>query len=203
MSNEKENNKSKQRYKEFLEAKEDALLCLEKACIDRLVDERVQSVLSLLNASDEYYTTSSCAGRIMVLELPALGDKRRARILGKWHQRVDLKQIETCVLDAKEGMIWLFAQAPILHIGCDTLESANTLVKLAVSCGFKNSMIKSTGKKIVVELSSTERVDVPLGADGELFCDMRYLQLLTDISNMVLQRSELKIQQLEKKLRNL
>ena len=139
----------------------------------------------------------------MVLELPDLGDKQQAVILGKWHRTVQVSELCTAVQQARQGMIWLLAQAPILHIGSSSLEAADQLMKLARSSGFKNTGMKGAGRKLLIEVCSTERLDAPLGLDGVLFCDGRYLQLLTDISNRVIERSALKLQQLEKNLRNL
>jgi tRNA wybutosine-synthesizing protein 3 len=74
------------------------------------------------------------------------------------------------------------------------------MVKTAVSCGFKNSAVKSTGKKIIIEFCSTERLDAPIGKDGQLFCESNYLSLLVDISNEVIKRSQKKLIRLEKTL---
>ena len=189
--------------KEFLDAKEQALCSLDKACTDHHVDDDILPILNLLNKTGDYYTSSSCAGRIMTFEIPSLGDKQRARILGKWHRTIRIEELFAATQTAQQGMIWLLAQAPILHIGCSTLEAADMLVKLSGSCGFKNSSVKSTGKKIIVEICSTERLDAPIGKDGILFCDDRYLQLLTDISNKVIERSQMKLKRFEKKLRNI
>ncbi|MEM0493012.1 MAG: hypothetical protein QXS02_03535 [Candidatus Thermoplasmatota archaeon] len=190
----------KQFKKEFLDKKEQSLLKLEKAYMHDMVDEGISRVLRMINSYDEYYTSSSCSGRVLILEIPLLGDKKNARVLGKWHVRVNAQDVLDSVKKAEKGMIWLLSQSPILHIGCSSLKAANTLVKLAVSSGFKNSTVKSTGKRITVELSSTERLDAPLGKDGVLFCDQKYIELLVDISNMIIERSNKKIRSLEKRL---
>ena len=126
------------------------------------------SLLEIINKSKSYYTCSSCAGRIVLLELPGLGDKKNARFLGKWHTTIKSKDIFDSVVKAKKGFIWLLAQSPIFHIVTDSSKNADMLVKIAISCGFKNSGLKSFGKKNVVEICSTERMDTPIGKDGLL-----------------------------------
>ena len=74
------------------------------------------------------------------------------------------------------------------------------MVKTAISCGFKNSGIKSLGKRIVVEICSTERLDAPIGRDKNLFCNAEYLRLLVDISNEVIEKSKEKLHQFERML---
>jgi len=185
---------------EFLDAKESALKSLEKACVEQKVDEGVLHILELINRIEGLYTSSSCAGRIVLLEIPQIGDKRGAKFLGVWHRTIDLTELKIATAKATKGVLWLLAQAPILHIGAQTLELANTMVKTAVSCGFKNSAVKSIGKKIRIEICSTERLDAPIGRDGCLFCEENHLSLLVEISNEVIVRSRKKMSRFVKKM---
>jgi tRNA wybutosine-synthesizing protein 3 len=189
--------------KEFLDAKENALKSLKDACLEEKVDEGVLPILGLLNKLEGFYTSSSCAGRIVLLEIPQIGDKHGATFLGIWHRTIEVTELQAAATKATTGFLWLLAQAPILHIGVETLEFANKMVKTAISCGFKNSAVKSLGKKIIIEICSTERLDAPIGRDGDLFCEERYLSLLVEISNEVIKRSQRKMGRLTEKLRNL
>jgi tRNA wybutosine-synthesizing protein 3 len=188
--------------KEFLDAKENALKSLRDACIERKVDEGVLPILDLINRIEGFYTSSSCAGRIVLLEIPQIGDKRGATFLGIWHRTIEHSELMAAATKATTGLLWLLAQAPILHIGAQTLDLADRMVKTAVSCGFKNSAVKSIGKKILIEICSTERLDAPIGRDGCLFCEEKYLSLLVEISNDVIERSQKKMHRLIEKLGN-
>ncbi|MFH1101635.1 MAG: hypothetical protein V1726_06345 [Methanobacteriota archaeon] len=189
--------------KEFLDAKEKAMKSLNDACNDQSVDEEILSLLRVLNGIDGCYTSSSCAGRIVVLEIPEIGDKRGASFLGIWHRVITSEEVNAAASKATKGLLWLLAQSPILHVGVRSFELADQLVKCAVSCGFKNSAVKSTGKKIVIEIGSTERLDAPIGEDGDLFCDQRFLMLLVDIANTVIERSAQKLVRFERGLGNI
>jgi tRNA wybutosine-synthesizing protein 3 len=188
--------------KEFLDAKENALKSLDDACGHEKVDEGVLPILDLINKIEGFYTSSSCAGRIVLLQIPQIGDKRGARFLGVWHRTIEIDELRTASIKATTGFLWLLAQAPILHIGAETLQLADMMVKTAISCGFKNSAVKSLGKKIIIEICSTERLDAPIGRDGCLFCDENHLSLLVEISNEVIGRSQEKLGRLTKKLAN-
>jgi tRNA wybutosine-synthesizing protein 3 len=189
--------------KQFLDGKENALRSLDQATKKGEVDEAIVTLLSVINNSKSYYTSSSCAGRILLIELPALGDKRNAVFLGRWHRIVTVDEIQNAVIKARKGMIWLLAQAPIFHIIADSLEVADSLVKTANSCGLKNSSIRYLTKKIIVELASTERLDSPVGCNGHLLCSEEYLEILVDIANEVMERSQEKIKRFEIKMREL
>jgi tRNA wybutosine-synthesizing protein 3 len=184
--------------KEYLDAKERALRALEAARSGQKIDEGILSILDLINNIEGFYTSSSCAGRIIILEIPHIGDKRRAKFLGIWHRPIHPEEIQTAASSATTGLLWLLAQAPILHIGVQTPELAESMIKTAISSGFKNSGVKSTGKKIVIEVASTERLDAPIGRDGILFCEEKYLFLLVEIANEVIERSRKKLEKFEK-----
>ncbi len=186
--------------KEFFDAKEKALKSLQEACDQYNVDEGVLPILIIINKIEGFYTSSSCAGRIVLLEIPQIGDKQGATFLGIWHRNIRLQELSDASTKATKGLLWLLAQAPIIHIGVETLPLAEKMVKTAISCGFKNSSIRSLGKKIIIELCSTERLDAPIGRDGCLFCDEKQLSLLVEISNEVIERSSEKLSRLGEKL---
>ena len=115
---------------------------------------------------------------------------------------IEVDELRAASRKATTGLLWLLAQAPILHIGAETLQLADKMVKTAISCGFKNSAVKSLGKKIIIEICRTERLDAPIGRDACLFCDEKHLSLLVEISNEVIGRSQEKLGRLTKKLAN-
>lgn len=186
--------------KEFMDAKENALKSLNEACDQEKVDEGALPLLAIINKIDGLYTSSSCAGRIVLLEIPHIGDKKGARFLGVWHRTIQQEELSAASKKATKGLLWLLAQAPIIHIGVENLPLADRMVKTAVGCGFKNSAIRSLGKPIIIELCSTERLDAPIGRDGGLFCSEKHLTLLVEISNEVIERSSEKMSRLAEKL---
>jgi tRNA wybutosine-synthesizing protein 3 len=187
----------------FLEAKERALNLLDKAKSKNKVDNGIEQILFLINKSDKFYTSSSCAGRIVLIELPKIGDKRGANFLGRWHRPIKHNELELAAKKGKNGMLWLLAQSPILHIAAETNNAADKLLKIAISCGFKNSGLKSIIGRIIIEICSTERLDAPIGKNGLLFCDEEFLNLLVDISNEIINRSSYKLQRFKQELKNI
>ena len=179
--------------KEFIESRKIALELLDDALIENKVDKDILPILNLLNDTSQYYTTSSCSGRIVLLEIPRIGDKKSAKFLGKWHDTIETSDVMKAIKSANKGLLWILAQSPIIHIVTNSFENADKLLKTAISSGFKNSAIKTVSKKIVIEVCSTERVDVPIGKDGLFFCDENYINLIVDISNDILRKSKEKL----------
>jgi tRNA wybutosine-synthesizing protein 3 len=182
--------------KEFTQAKAHAMQKLHRALESNQVDTRLIPLLTKINQHPNYFTTSSCAGRIQLLELPQIGDKKNAKILGKWHKTITPTILKTAITNASKGMIWMLAQSPIIHITTTSYQDANILLKKAIQAGFKNSGIKPQGKHIHLELCSTERLDAPIGADGMPFGSSDYINLLVNISNNIIIKSINKIDQL-------
>jgi len=182
--------------------KNNALKKLEKAKAHNLVDKGIMPILDLINNFDDYYTSSSCYGRIVLLEIPSIGDKKNAVFLGKWHRQISTNDISESVNKANKGLLWILAQSPIIHIGAKTIEAADKILKKSISCGFKNSGIKSFDKNIIVEVASTERLDSPIGSNGILYCDDEYLDLLIKIANNIFAKSSGKLLKFQDKLTN-
>jgi len=188
---------------DFLEHKKNALKKLQKAKEENLADEDIIPILDLINNLDDYYTSSSCYGRIVLLEIPTIGDKKNAVFLGKWHRKINTSEILKAANNANKGQLWVLAQSPIIHIGAKTNIAADKILKTAIACGFKNSGLKSIYKNIVLEVVSTERLDSPIGKDGKLFCDDEYLDLLVEIANDIMDKSGFKLNKFEKELKKL
>ena len=180
-----------------------ALKSLEEAKINKSVDAGIVPTLDLINKHSEYYTTSSCFGRIVLLELPVIGDKKNAKWLSKWHRKITSEEILSACNKSKNGQLWILAQPPIIHICVKNLDAADRILKIGISSGFKNSGLKSISKNIVVELCSTERLDAPVGKDGVLFCDKDYLNLIVNIANDVFERSTKKTLKFHQNLKKL
>ena len=182
----------------FEELKRRAMQRLEFEGIDE--DEKLRRVVKALNQNPNYFTTSSCAGRIALIEVPGVGDKEHARFVAKWHRRVGEEELFDAVKGWR-GELWLTVQCPIIHVSCRDLGSALHLLGVAKECGFKRSgIISVTEKRVNLEIVSTERADVPMGVDGVLLCDKEYLRFLLDRFNELLSRSKEKMGKLCEKL---
>ena len=187
--------------KDFTKNKKKTLEKLEVAKKEKLVDEGIIPIIDILNSNENYYTSSSCYGRIVLLELPDLGDKKNAEFLGKWHRKIKTEDVFLALEKSSgKGQLWFLAQSPIIHIYAKNIESADKLVKIAVTCGFKNTAFKTNEKNIIIEIASTERIDAPIGLNGKLYCDKKYIFLLVDIANKVFKKSLLKLEKLKNTL---
>jgi tRNA wybutosine-synthesizing protein 3 len=187
--------------RDFIQNKKLTMQKLENAKKEKLVDEGIIPIIDIINSNENYYTSSSCYGRIVLLELPDLGDKKNAEFLGKWHRKINAKEVFLSLEKSSgEGQLWFLAQSPIIHVYAKDIDCADKLVKTTVNCGFKHSGFKTSEKNIIVEITSTERIDAPVGINGKLYCDKEYVFLLVDIANKVFEKSLLKLEKLKNAL---
>ena len=80
------------------------------------------------------------------------------------------------------------------------------LLRLAIESGFKYSGVKAITKdedKVMVEILSTERMDVPLASNGRGFYSDEYLDVIIAKANFMLNRGKEKLKQLGHRLNEL
>lgn len=127
------------------------------------IDERIIPLIKLINSKDEYYTTSSCSGRVYLWK--GTGKKNETKWLKLSHDLIAESFLTD--LDEKNGLVWLRLEPFILHIACRDLKAANQLLSEAKPI-FKKSSILSISNKIIVEIKGSEFMEVPFYQDGKL-----------------------------------
>jgi tRNA wybutosine-synthesizing protein 3 len=121
------------------------------------VDTRVIKLIKLINSKDSYYTTSSCAGRILLIQ-PA-PKKDDAKFIFAAHRKVYAREISKALYTKTKGIVRLQQQNVIIHIACRDLDSASRILNSARAAGFRQSGITSL-KKIVVEIKNPEGISM-------------------------------------------
>ena len=122
---------------------------------DGRVDVKAEPLLKALNGHPDYYTTSSCAGRVQLISVAGPGDKRSSHRWGIWHDAPTIEQVEAALGEWQaevttgpgdeppdDGLLYLQAQSPIFHVACEGLEAAGRLRALAVNHGWKYSSLR-------------------------------------------------------------
>ena len=169
------------------------------------IDPQVGSLLERLNSIPAFRTSSSCSGRIVLLQTPEAGDKLGARFLGKWHEAVSPESILEAAEPWRGGeYMYFLCQAPNIHVITRELTEGVRLRNMAVEAGLKYSNLKSIsldGKDrpttITVELLSSENLEVPLCTPEKSFLYPEFIELLGLTANRLLERGHGKLKRLE------
>ena len=150
-------------------------------------DDDIVELLTAINKHAEYKTTSSCSGRIAIIDCQK---KAISSWLFKSHDTVKADDIIKTVKNCSET-VWFMQEPLIIHVKCASLDAAEKLLEIAHATGLKHSGIISL-KSLMVELRSHERVEVPV---NKKFNDEE-LQVIVLESNGKLLRTKEKIQKL-------
>ena len=181
----------------------------KKLCLSKLykpdksrkgyVDKPIISLIDYINKLDNYYTTSSCSGRIMLLTQAE--KKPDVKWLYVTHEKAKLKDIMNTLQNPPQEMAWLRQENLILHVACRTIKDADSLLKIARDIGLRRSGIIADSNIIIVEICSTEKMDVPVSVKGKLIVSDDYIKTITKIANKKFLIGREKLKRLEKEIR--
>ncbi|XP_052034826.1 tRNA wybutosine-synthesizing protein 3 homolog [Apodemus sylvaticus] len=171
---------------------------LSKADLSRKgsVDEDAAEVVELLNSREEFFTTSSCAGRILLLDGSTNGltvQKQHCCWLLVTHKPCAKHDMMAALKGATSEAVLKF-EPFILHVQCRTLQDAQALHSVAVDSGFRNSGI-TVGKrgKIMLAVRSTHGLEVPLTHKGKPMVTGEYIEFLVTIANQKMEENKRRI----------
>ena len=188
----------------FVQGKNTTLSKLDKSS-KKSWDKKIIGLCDKINSLENYYTTSSCSGRVVLIVDNA--KKGPGLFVKVWHELINLEELknELDTLRAypetsskkmfTKGII--FKQEPvILHVACESLEDALSFLKKARTIGFKRGGIISGGKRFVLELIGTEKLELPIIKEGRILVDDKFLRLIVKKSNENLKKSWKRIEKL-------
>ena len=165
-------------------------------------DKELEGLVELLNSFNDMFTTSSCAGRIMIFSSKRPWDKKSIKIYLKSHNFLKIDDVKKAIEKSSDKNLWFIMQPPIIHVSCLNVERAQELLKIARNVGFKHSGIISFSRKgIHVELQGNEHLEFPLKVNGKIVIRKRSLNKLVRWANALLLESKKKIFKLESVIR--
>jgi len=194
---EKMNSQKQTNEKLFAQRKKDTLSKKDKSHIGKW-DEKIIDLCEQINKFDNYYTTSSCSGRIILI--PDQDEKARDLFLKRYHDLISFEQLKKDleeVVKGCKGLLKFKLDPCALHVACKSLEDANLLYNKAKLAGWKKSGIIAVDKRYVVELNSTERLEFPIIEEGKILVDDGFLNILVKRANEKLENTWKKIRALE------
>lgn len=160
-------------------------------------DLKISDLCDKINKKSNYYTTSSCSGRIVLLK--SSEEKQPNAFLFRTHRKTSFSELKKALSSAGKkynGLIEFQMTSCILHVACLNLEDSQKLVDLAKLAGWKRSGIMASGKRFMVELHSTESMGFPIMNNSIALVDDNFLKLVSEIANNKLERVWKKIEKL-------
>ncbi|MEM1712754.1 MAG: hypothetical protein QXO93_04600 [Acidilobaceae archaeon] len=168
---------------------------------DRLIgylDPGAEEFLVLLNKPTLLATTSSCTGRITIIEGKWHWLRDEARIVFKSHSPIESRDIVSVVKLLGSSDLWIKVTGPILHFRTPRLLCAMRLLSHARSSGFKHSGIISINRRLghVVEVMSGVQLMIPLASRGSSLISIDELEKLIVTINEALVEGRRRLEEL-------
>ncbi|XP_028831686.1 tRNA wybutosine-synthesizing protein 3 homolog isoform X2 [Denticeps clupeoides] len=132
------------------------------------VDEDIGHVVSFLNERENYFTTSSCSGRIVLVDgVPDSPDVRKQNC--SWlfvsHGKCATEDVVSALRKSSGDAVLKF-EPFVLHVQCKRLEDAQLLA-----------------------VRSTHCLEVPLGHKGEILVSEEYICFVVSIANLKMEEN--------------
>lgn len=164
------------------------------------IDKPIRELCELINKSSDYFTNSSCSGRITLIDDR---DKKAPGVfLFRSHEKVNLDDLKKGLVEASEkvseGLVFFKQEPCLVVVSCRDKDKQWELFSEARNNGWKKSGILSLDRKMLVELMSSENISFPVIKDGRILVDDEILEIVLEKANSNLEKGWDKIDSLKK-----
>lgn len=157
----------------------------KKGCVDAEIKELVDAI----NTGEDYYTTSSCAGRILLYTASASRKKNETQWLFVSHTFVSFSDFVAALKKLPEETVFFRFEPLILHVVCKDIAAAERLLQICNASGLKHSGAISFSKRIIVEVIGNDWLDAPIATKEKLLLSEEALQLFLADTNEKMKRN--------------
>jgi tRNA wybutosine-synthesizing protein 3 len=151
------------------------------------LDRDILDVLQKIFDFPEYFTLSSCSGRISLVDALMPWERDESTVIFKKHSPITVEELRHLMGQRAVRTMWLTVTGPIIHVSSRSLSDALRIIEVARKAGMKHSGIISSGRKgVVAELVSGVYISVPLKTGDEVLIADRFIPLLVSLANKAL-----------------
>jgi tRNA wybutosine-synthesizing protein 3 len=182
----------------FSMVKENHKKSLEKAIAEKRADRQMVPLCKFVSGTKEFFTSSSCAGRIILLQLPKDENKKEASFHRKWHRKVREKELWQGIKAETKGELWFKLDSFILHIGAGYLEDARKILGCMKKAGVRRGgIIVAKPGKFLVEMQGTQTIAFPVKKGKEVLVGKDFMKYNLDRANKKLAQNYEMLKRLE------
>ncbi|MEM2025379.1 MAG: hypothetical protein QXW94_03730 [Desulfurococcaceae archaeon] len=168
------------------------------------LDRDLLPLLLTINRDSDLYTTSSCSGRIVVMDSLYPWSREETGVVFKSHTPVKVEELDFLYSLKPYKNVWINVTGPILHVYALSSKKAVALLKTARRLGFKHSGVLSASKRRGYFLELITGIYISqliLGRSG-VIVNRESLFPLVDILNQSLLEGKLRLESLYAELSN-
>ncbi len=173
---------------------------LKHAIQNNEVDTDILPHLDILNSLPFCFTTSSCSGRIALIDAPLVGPKYESKKAFRWHSMIDLNSVWEAINSYKPShILWLKFDSFIISFSVSSITWAMFFIKLARYINLKDSGIRSINPQagfVNMDFMSTEKISAPIKTPSSLLVSYETLSNILDIANFLMIKNRIKLNML-------
>ncbi|MBS3061218.1 MAG: hypothetical protein J4215_01385 [Candidatus Diapherotrites archaeon] len=165
-------------------------------------DKPAIPLCEFLNSLPEFFTASSCSGRVILLNVDSMETKQTAAFHYKTHGLASAMVSWKKLSEKTRKEVWFKQESFILHIGTNHLDNANRLLECARLAGIKRGgiMLAKPGK-FILELQGTQGISAPIKYQDKLLVNRDYYEFLVRRANKKMKKNSQQLEKFEKILR--
>lgn len=167
------------------------------------MDEKLVGFCKYIASTKNYFTSSCCSGRIILLRIEGTErDKRNCHFHRKWHDVVPFDELWNGIIEGTKGKIWFKLEPFILHIGGKNLEYAKKILEVMKLSGVKRGgIIVAKEGKFIVEFMGTQEISFLVKDNDRVLIDKAYMEDTLKEANRKMKINEEMLIRLEKEAR--
>lgn len=170
---------------------------IEKKKIDPLMIELANSIAKTKN----YFSTSSCSGRIILLQLNDDEDKEPCAFFRKWHSPVKSEDIWEALHEKSEKNIWFKQEPFVLVVGTHSFEHAKVIIEICKDLGIKRCGISFfKDGKVLMEIFGSQGMSFMAKKKNELLVERKFIDEQVKIANSKWKKNDDQLKELQAKL---
>jgi len=170
----------------------------ETALEEKKMDEQLISLCKFVASTKNFFTSSGCAGRIVLLRLDENESKKESAFYRKWHCTVSAKEIIEAIDASTDENLWLKQEPFILHIGTGNIENSRKILEAMREAGVKRGGISVAKEgKFLVELLGSNFMSIPVKVKGKKIVSNDFIENIAEIANKKLERNYENLKRLE------
>ena len=124
----------------------------EKAKSEAKADARIIPTVDFIFSKKEFFTTSSCSGRILLIQLDSKETKKPKAFFAKYHSIPKFSEVWKKLHEKSQNNLWFKQESFVIVLGANTLENAKKIMSVCRNNGVKKVGIMSAEEgKFLVE----------------------------------------------------
>jgi len=168
------------------------------------MDKGFIPLCDFLTKSENYFSASSCAGRITLVGLDIRESKKESAFHRKWHRKVKFNEVREGIESYHGEVLWFKQEPLIFHIGSNNLENSKKILVACEKAGVKRSGIKVAKEgKFIIEIVGTHQINTPVRENGETKIDDTFLKYLVEKANQKFDKNNENLKKLEMEIKKI